>query len=172
MDDTPPEQIVTRRPAERHSVRRRTAVSSLAAGALLLAVSGAGFYTVASDRDAVVGQEEVAQATVAPLEQGIRTAQERLKQLPGDYGTWAQLGSAYVEEARVTADPTYYQKAEGALQQSLALRPEGNDAALTGQGTAPGTLEGEQPPPAKLAADELREETGLRAESMVVLGQR
>lgn len=39
------------------------------------------------------------------------------------------------------------------------------------QGTAPGTLEGEQPPPAELAADELREETGLRAESMVVLGQ-
>jgi 8-oxo-dGTP pyrophosphatase MutT (NUDIX family) len=39
------------------------------------------------------------------------------------------------------------------------------------QGTAPGSLEGEQPPPAKLAADELREETGLRAESMVVLGQ-
>ena len=39
------------------------------------------------------------------------------------------------------------------------------------QGTAPGTLDGEQPPPAELAADELREETGLRAASMVVLGQ-
>lgn len=39
------------------------------------------------------------------------------------------------------------------------------------QGTAPGTLEGDEPPPAELAADELREETGLRAESMVVLGQ-
>jgi 8-oxo-dGTP pyrophosphatase MutT (NUDIX family) len=39
------------------------------------------------------------------------------------------------------------------------------------QGTAPGTLDGEEPPPADLAADELREETGLRAASMVVLGQ-
>ncbi len=39
------------------------------------------------------------------------------------------------------------------------------------QGTAPGTLDGDEPPPADLAADELREETGLRAESMVVLGQ-
>ena len=39
------------------------------------------------------------------------------------------------------------------------------------QGTAPGTLDGGEPPPAVLAADELREETGLRAESMVVLGQ-
>jgi 8-oxo-dGTP pyrophosphatase MutT (NUDIX family) len=39
------------------------------------------------------------------------------------------------------------------------------------QGTAPGTLDGDEPPPADLAAQELREETGLRAASMEVLGQ-
>ena len=39
------------------------------------------------------------------------------------------------------------------------------------QGTAPGTLDGDEPPPAELAADELREETGLRAEALRVLGQ-
>lgn len=39
------------------------------------------------------------------------------------------------------------------------------------QGTAPGTLTGVEPPPGELAARELREETGLRAESMLVLGQ-
>lgn len=39
------------------------------------------------------------------------------------------------------------------------------------QGTAPGSLDGDEPPAEQLAADELREETGLRAESMVLLGQ-
>ncbi|HYO03497.1 MAG TPA: NUDIX hydrolase [Mycobacterium sp.] len=39
------------------------------------------------------------------------------------------------------------------------------------QGTAPGTRDGDEPSPADLAAGELREETGLRAESMLVLGQ-
>ena len=129
-----PEDLSTRRPAERRSGSRRTAVSSVAVGVLLLVASVAGFYTVAFDQQTVVAREEVAQPTVAPLERAIRTAQTRLKGVPGDYATWAQLGSAYVEEARVTADPTYYQKADGALQKSLALHPEGNDAALTGQG--------------------------------------
>lgn len=39
------------------------------------------------------------------------------------------------------------------------------------QGTAPGTLDADEPAPADLAARELREETGLRAASMEVLGQ-
>lgn len=39
------------------------------------------------------------------------------------------------------------------------------------QGTAPGSLGGDEPAADELAARELREETGLRAESMVVLGQ-
>jgi 8-oxo-dGTP pyrophosphatase MutT (NUDIX family) len=39
------------------------------------------------------------------------------------------------------------------------------------QGTAPEGLDGDEPAPEQLAARELREETGLRAESMVPLGQ-
>jgi tetratricopeptide (TPR) repeat protein len=115
-------------------MRRRTAVASLAVGGLLLAASAAGFYTVTFDQHAVAGQEQPAGPTLAPLAAAISAAQQRLTHLPDDYATWAQLGSAYVEQARVSADPTYYEKAEGALQRSLILHPEGNDAALTGQG--------------------------------------
>jgi ADP-ribose pyrophosphatase len=39
------------------------------------------------------------------------------------------------------------------------------------QGTAPGTLEGAEPEPAELARRELREETGLRAGSVSLLGR-
>ncbi|MEV4508218.1 hypothetical protein AB0K00_04590 [Dactylosporangium sp. NPDC049525] len=60
--------------------------------------------------------------------------QERLKKVPGDWTTWAALGEAYLEQARVGADPAYYPKAEGALRKSLEVHPDGNAAAVTGLG--------------------------------------
>jgi tetratricopeptide (TPR) repeat protein len=68
------------------------------------------------------------------LAAGIARAQKQLRRLPGDYETWAALGSAYIEQGRVTADPTYYPKAEGALRRSLKIHPAGNPAALVGLG--------------------------------------
>lgn len=59
--------------------------------------------------------------------------QERLDRVPEDHIAWSALGSAYVNEAVATADPAYYSKADAALQRSLEIRPEGNDAAVTGQ---------------------------------------
>jgi len=75
-----------------------------------------------------------AQSHTDQLAEGIARAQKQLRTVPGDYVTWAALGSAYIERARVTADPTYYPKAEGALRRSLKLRPAGNPAALVGLG--------------------------------------
>jgi tetratricopeptide (TPR) repeat protein len=110
-------------------------VSALVAGVLLLVVAVAAFYTAAVDEDAAERQQAAAAAAeIDPLTASIEAAQLRLESVPGDYTTWAQLGSAYVEQARATADPAYYDRADGALRESLALRPEGNDAALTGQG--------------------------------------
>lgn len=70
----------------------------------------------------------------ADLGRTIQAAHERLRVLPEHAPTWAQLGGAYVEQARVTADPTYYGRAESALRRSLQLRPQGNGAALLGMG--------------------------------------
>ncbi|TQN44166.1 tetratricopeptide repeat protein [Blastococcus colisei] len=115
-------------------MRTRTAVSAVIAGVLLLVVAVAAAYTASVDKDAAAPQQVTAVARVDPIAASIDAAQRRLEEVPGDYTTWAQLGSAYVEQARVTADPSYYDKADGAFQESLALRPEGNDAALSGQG--------------------------------------
>ena len=68
------------------------------------------------------------------LQTAIQKAQVRLRTLPRDDVTWAQLGAAYVQQARLTADPSYYPKAAGALAKSLAIEPTGNVSADVGQG--------------------------------------
>ena len=114
---------------------KRTAISAVVAGVLLLLVTAAGVYNLMADDDSgQAASEEQPVEQVDALTQAIAAAQQRLEELPGDYDTWSELGSAYVEQARVTADPSYYPKAEGALQESMTLRPEGNDPALTGLG--------------------------------------
>jgi tetratricopeptide (TPR) repeat protein len=60
--------------------------------------------------------------------------QDRLRAEPEDWASYASLGLAYVQQARVTADPTYYPKAEGVLERSLALHPDDNFDALLGMG--------------------------------------
>lgn len=60
--------------------------------------------------------------------------QARLREWPDDAGSLAALGLAYVQQARVTADPSSYPKAEEALRRSLALAPEANTEALVGLG--------------------------------------
>lgn len=75
-------------------------------------------------------------ATPAPdtLSTRIVEAQARLHEDPADKAGWAGLGSAYVQQARITGDPTYYPKAERALLRSLALDPMGNWQAMTDLG--------------------------------------
>jgi tetratricopeptide (TPR) repeat protein len=81
--------------------------------------------------------DDLPAAAAAPADRlgtAITVAQQRLHTVPGDYVTWAELGSAYIEKARVSADPGYYSKAEGALRRSLQLRPHDNATALIGLG--------------------------------------
>ena len=69
------------------------------------------------------------------LEASIATLQERLRILPDDVHGLASLGIAYVAEARVSGDPSWYPKAEAALTDSLRLSHDGNVDALLGLGT-------------------------------------
>ncbi len=71
----------------------------------------------------------------ADVAAGIVSEQTRLKAVPKDWSAWASLGALYTAQARLTADPTYYAKADGALSTSLRIKPDDNAAALTGQAT-------------------------------------
>jgi len=68
------------------------------------------------------------------LEDSIFALQARLRAVPDDPRAYASLGLAYVAQARVTADPSWYPKAEGALRESLRLREHDNQDALLGLG--------------------------------------
>ena len=54
----------------------------------------------------------------------IPTLQNRLRRMPQDHRGWSTLVLAYVEQARITADPTYYAKAGKALERAARLAPE------------------------------------------------
>lgn len=115
---------------------RRAAVTAVVTGVLLLLVVTAFVSRTWSPEQRPVAEPARATgpAPSSPLTAAVEAAQQRLTEVPGDHRTWAELGAAYVELARVTADPSYYSKAEGALEESLALQPQTNDLALTGQG--------------------------------------
>lgn len=100
---------------------------------LLLAAAFAGRAATSGPADTGAGPATAA-APGDAMTAAIADAQQRLTDVPGDWRTWAELGAAYVEQARITADPSYYAKADGALNRSLELRPDGNDAAVTGLG--------------------------------------
>ncbi|WP_103355980.1 lipopolysaccharide assembly protein LapB [Amycolatopsis sp. CA-128772] len=108
--------------------RRIFAVVVLAAGAVVLVASVSAGQ---SEPSAGPAPAPVAQDT---LTHSIVVAQDKLRRTPQDPLTWAQLGTAYVEQARITADPAYYPKAQGALEKSLQQQPDGNGAALIGMG--------------------------------------
>ncbi len=68
----------------------------------------------------------------ADLDRAVNSLQTQLRSQPKDFGSWAALGTAYVEQARVKGDPSRYRLAQEALTRSLELRP-GFDVALAGQ---------------------------------------
>ena len=110
--------------------------AAVVAGTALL---GVGLVAVVGSRQqpdrppdpSVALSQRFSAAPGATVGERVSRLQDRVRIQPKDASGWAALGSAYVEAARVSADPGYYPKAEGALQQSLLLEPAANAAALS-----------------------------------------
>ncbi len=111
------------------SPRRRWPLVAALAVLTALVLVAAGLDD--SSRDTPAGTP---QPVTDRLATAIQQSQDRLRRLPDDASTWAALGSAYVEQARVSANPAYYAQAQGALERSIQLQPAGNAAAAIGLG--------------------------------------
>lgn len=113
--------------------RVRSAAAAAALAVTLVMLSGvlldgpAGRGPVARS-----GQPGGGGPTGTALSRLIEQKQRLLRAHPKSDAGWAQLGAAYVTQARITADPAYYPKARGALQRSLRLRPASNVEAMVG----------------------------------------
>ncbi|MFD7441080.1 tetratricopeptide repeat protein [Streptomyces sp. NPDC059909] len=106
-------------------------VAGVAGLALALTAAGA---VVGGAGEGPAAPAAAAGPVAGPAGQSVRSLQARLKAQPKDAAAWAALGAAYVEEARVSGDPSRYPQAEEAFVRSLRLRPDDNAEALAGRG--------------------------------------
>lgn len=110
---------------------RRVAVAGFGLG---LAFGAVAWMVLVGGSDASGRSAPAVTATESTARLGVEGLQAHLRATPDDWGAWARLGLAYVEQARVSANPALYPKAEGAFGRSLELRPDGNVNALAGRG--------------------------------------
>ncbi|MFF4546147.1 tetratricopeptide repeat protein [Streptomyces sp. NPDC001406] len=119
---------------------RRWRAARLATCAALLAVAmTGGAIALGAARDGAPASVAAASSAVDPalltsgsLDASIAALQSHLRSQPKDYGSWATLGLAYVEQARTKGDPSRYPQADKALQRSMTLSPD-NEQALCGR---------------------------------------
>lgn len=117
--------------------RRATIVGGILLAPVLL-VGGALLFTkgdVGGSAPPVTALEiDVSEeASASALSTSITALQDRLRELPEDFSSWSALGFAYVAQARATADPSYYPRAEEAFARVIAEHPDDADA-LAGLG--------------------------------------
>nr|BBJ54839.1 hypothetical protein SAVMC3_74680 [Streptomyces avermitilis] len=118
--------------------RWRAAQLGFCAAALAVALT-AGAVVLGAVRDGGTANAAAAPVAVSPqllasgdLDASITSLQAHLRAQPKDFGGWATLGLAYIEQARTKGDPSRYPQAQRALDRSLRLRPD-NDPALAGR---------------------------------------
>src|SRR5688572_10025736 len=107
------------------TVMRRTTLWTTTAVVVGVVVSVAAFaFTLRTDHPSVPG------AAAPPIRSGpgrdlgavIAYHERRVRAVPTDWQSWAALGTACVDQARVTGDPAYYPRAEAALARSVEIR--------------------------------------------------
>ena len=96
---------------------------------LVIAVS----WGLASNRASTFGLPEVggggysaesASRIGTSIDDQIQSLQGRPRANPNDWQSYSQLGLAYLQKARETGDPSYYQKVEEALNKTLEQQPD------------------------------------------------
>jgi len=119
----------------RRNVRRRivTTAAVVATAVALLAAGGVFGHRATPPAESAITEIRPVSANVR-LDQSIARYQDKLRDYPGDWRTWAALSLSYLEKARITTDPTYYTKADDAAARSLAVRTQDNVDGLIAQG--------------------------------------
>ncbi|WP_405618345.1 tetratricopeptide repeat protein [Streptomyces sp. NBC_01508] len=128
--DPAPDQAAD--PNSRPSGRRRlrATVVTVALGAALFLAGAVGLSPLNQDPGTAKDERPGASSPRGSID----ALRADLRRLPDNPVGWAQLGMAYVQQGRTTADPALYAKAESALRRSLKVQPRDNYQAETGMG--------------------------------------
>lgn len=110
--------------------RLRAAAVTVALGAALFIAATVGLSPLNQDPGSANDERPGAGSPRG----SITALQAELRRLPDNPVGWAQLGMAYIQQGRTTADPALYAKAESALRRSLKVQPRDNYQAETGMG--------------------------------------
>jgi tetratricopeptide (TPR) repeat protein len=119
---------------------RRRAGWVVAVIGLALALSAVTGVAVGRSPDSPTGSSAGSRPAGSPvaaaggdaLAREITRLQDALRRQPQDYAGWAALGLDYVAQAKISVDPSYYPKADGALARSLSINSTENFAAMAG----------------------------------------
>src|SRR3954463_9799083 len=123
---------------ERAGMSRIGRISLVAVVAVAVFLAGAVGVLVSTSDDpsspALLPSSELSRpiAPSATMTQVISSLQARLRAEPQDWRSYASLGLAYVQQARITADPSYYPKAQGVLERSLHIDTADNFQGMVG----------------------------------------
>ncbi|MEU6311556.1 tetratricopeptide repeat protein [Streptomyces sp. NPDC047014] len=123
-----PDDVPT--PAIRQRRRLRATAIAIALGVVMFTV---GAISLSPSGSSTPGTPSTTSLQQSPA-RGVEALRERVKRLPNDPVSWADLGMALVQQARTTADQATYAQAETALRRSLALQPAQNLHAEIGMG--------------------------------------